>query len=58
MFQNQAIDMYVLYIRRALRVRDCIRYLRVTEDYGVDVTYTKNCRDKMADIYHGRQETL
>ena len=52
----QAIDMHVY--RRALRACDYIRYLRVTEDYGVDVTYAKNCRDKMADVYHGRQETL
>ena len=63
----QAIDMHVY--RRALRARDCICYLRVTEDYSVDVTYTKNCRetsyiyeklqrDKTADIYHSKQEKI
>ena len=41
----QAIDMHVHVYRRALRAHDCIHYLRVMEDYGVDVTYMKNCRE-------------
>ena len=31
--------------RRALRARDYISYLRVTEDYDAEVTHTKNCSE-------------
>ncbi len=34
-----------------IRARDYTCYLRATEDYYVNATYTKNCTlDKMADI--------